>query len=114
MFNIKSAMLEQLSAYFRAQFSSNLKAIRSGPFWIQYDGDDDNPFRNYAFPDERAAIERADIDELLRRFTALNRTPRFEYLPALVTSLADELLNLGFIEERSTPLMAADPAIFDA
>jgi GNAT superfamily N-acetyltransferase len=113
MFKNTLAMLEQASAYFRAQISSGPTAIRVGPFWIQYDADDDNPFRNYAFPDEGATIEQADIDELLRHFMAINRIPRFEYLPALVPSLAGALLRLGFAEERSTPLMAADPGSFD-
>jgi ribosomal protein S18 acetylase RimI-like enzyme len=67
--------------------------------------DDDNPYVNYAIPDEDATLSRADVDRLVERSRARNRNPRLEYLTSLAPAVEPVLLEAGFVVEGRLPLM---------
>ncbi|ONI92525.1 hypothetical protein ALI22I_03790 [Saccharothrix sp. ALI-22-I] len=87
-------------------------AERVGPFLVRFDAHSDNPFMNYAVPDDGAPPTPADVDALVTAFRARSRTPRLEYLrpsPPVDAVLAaagftvDQLLPVMVVDELTTP-----------
>lgn len=81
-------------------------AVRVGPFLALFDANDDNPFRNYAVPDNGALPTAAQVTDLITAFTERDRRPRLEY----VTPAPDvdrPLLAAGFTVDLRLPLMVA-------
>lgn len=85
------------------------RALRVGPFLTTIDKHTDNPFRNYAVPDDGAAPTTADVDRLVALFAARDRMPRLEYV-APAPELEAALIAAGFAVEARLPLMGVDPA----
>ena len=85
------------------------RAIRVGPFLVAFDPHTDNPFRNYAIPDDRAEPTAAEVDRLVAEFAERRRTPRLEYV-GRPPAIEDALAAAGFSADRRLPLMTADPA----
>lgn len=82
-------------------------AVRVGPFLIRFDEHSDNPFMNYAVPDEGAAPTAAEVSGLVTAFRERARTPRLEYLrpwPAVDAALEAA----GFTVDQLLPMMALD------
>ena len=99
--------LSAIQACLRAGIES--RAIRVGPFLVAFDPHTDNPFRNYAIPDDGAEPTAEQVDRLLAAFAQRRRMPRLEYVgrpPAVESALAAA----GFTADRRLPLMTADPA----
>lgn len=82
---------------------------RVGQFRLLLDADSDNPWRNYAVPDDGAAPSAAEVAALIAAFRAENRTPRLEYVPAAAPAVEPALLAAGFVVEGRPPLMACRP-----
>ncbi|MEU4739307.1 GNAT family N-acetyltransferase [Actinosynnema sp. NPDC023658] len=98
-------MLTRIQAALRDAVRAD--AERVGPFLIRFDAHSDNPFMNYAVPDEGAAPTGAEVDALVAAFRARSRTPRLEYLrPSPVVDAALEAA--GFAVDQLLPVMAID------
>lgn len=105
--------LRRLSDYFRAMIAASDAALRIPLFSILVDAEDDNPYRNYAYPDDGAAPDADSIGRLVDAFVSRDRTPRLEYIPALAPLLHHALERAGFRDERLLPLMACTPETID-
>ena len=94
-----------IAAYLRANLGRSPHADRVGPFVCGFDTQSDNPFRNYAFPDDGCAPSHQDMTSLIEAFERRSRRPRLEYLPDLAPALAATLYRHGFGLEAEPPLM---------
>ncbi|MEV0681125.1 GNAT family N-acetyltransferase [Actinosynnema sp. NPDC050436] len=100
-------MLTEIQASLRASLRPD--AERIGPFLVRFDAHSDNPFMNYAVPEEGAAPTPADVEALVAAFRARGRTPRLEYLrpfPAVDAALEEA----GFTVDQLLPMMAVERA----
>lgn len=80
--------LRDIQASLRANIVS--RSTQVGPFLVLINAESDNPFRNYAVPDEGATPTEADVAALIRYFSTRDRYPRLEYVrpsPAVDTAL---------------------------
>ena len=98
-------MLSELQQYLRQVAAHHRSVIHSGPFQIHVDPDTDQPYANYAIPDDDAEPSRADVDALVRAFEAAGRQPAFEFLPECAPAVEPALLAAGFEVTYSIPLM---------
>ena len=98
-----SAALLRIADYFRNLMAT--KGIRVTPFSVLFDLEDDNPYRNYAYPDEGATADIDSIGALIEAFASRRRTPRLEFIPELAPSLRNALIDAGFQDEHFLPLM---------
>ena len=103
-------MTAQIQGYLRALALRRPGAERVGPFIASYDPHSDNPFRNYALPDDGAAPSPAEVGALIDAFARRQRTPRLEYVPAASPAVEAALLDAGFVAEGRFPLMTATRA----
>lgn len=99
-----------IAAYLRAHLSRSPDAERVGRFVCGFDPESDNPFRNYAVPDDGCAPTDDDMAELMAAFERRARRPRLEYLPDRAPALAAMLDRCGFVIETEPPLMICGPA----
>ena len=83
---------------------------RIGPFVASFSRDDDNPYLNYAIPDDGATPSPADVDALVTAYRERRRRPRLEYIPELAPEVEPALLGRGFEVELRTPLMTCAAA----
>lgn len=82
-------------------------AVRVGPFLAHFDAHSDNPFMNYAVPDDGAEPTAAEVEALVAAFRERSRMPRLEYLrpaPAVDAALAAA----GFEVDQLLPMMSID------
>ena len=100
-----AADLHRIQAYLRVAAPRGRDHARIGPFLATFTRESDNPYLNYAIPDDGAAPQREEIDALVAAYTQRNRKPRFEYIPAIAPKLEAALLDAGFEVEARTPLM---------
>ncbi|TDP96190.1 GNAT family N-acetyltransferase [Labedaea rhizosphaerae] len=83
------------------------RSVRVGPFLVVFNERSDNPFRNYAIPDDGAEPTDAELAALVDAFRARERKPRFE----LVTPnppVEAALERFGFTVDDRLVLMAID------
>ena len=83
------------------------RAVRVGPFLITFNPRSDNPFRNYAIPDDGVEPTEAELAALVEAFRARDRMPRFEYVtpnPPVEAALD----KAGFTVDDRLVLMAID------
>ncbi len=74
-------------------------------FTAGFDQTDDNPYLNYAIPDDDAKPDAADIAALITAFAHRNRRPRLEYIPASAPLVEPALVQAGFAAEARLPIM---------
>lgn len=104
----------QIQAYLRVLAGRRRESARIGPFLAAFDRHSDNPYRNYAIPDEGAIPTPEEVRALIAAFAERKRTPRLEYLPAVAPAIESALLAEGFTIEERLPLMTiADGALRD-
>ncbi len=58
-------MTAKIQGYLRALFARREDAERVGPFLAGYDAHSDNPYRNYAIPDDEAEPSSGDVMALI-------------------------------------------------
>ncbi len=78
---------------------------RIGPFLATFNRLDDNPYLNYAIPDDGAAPSAEDVARLVDAYRTRARKPRLEYIPSLAPAVEPALLSAGFEVEGRLPLM---------
>jgi hypothetical protein len=69
----------------------------------------DNPYLNYAIPDDDAAPDGPAVAELISEFANRNRRPRLEYIPAAAPRVEPVLTEAGFAPEARLPIMICEP-----
>jgi GNAT superfamily N-acetyltransferase len=78
---------------------------RIGPFLATFTREIDNPYLNYAIPDEGGSASPADVGALVAAYRARDRKPRLEYIPSTAPEIEPVLLDAGFEIEGRLPLM---------
>jgi GNAT superfamily N-acetyltransferase len=84
-----------------------------GPFLATFTRDSDNPYLNYAIPDEGGVASTADVAALVGAYEARQRTPRLEYIPSVAPTVEGALLEAGFSIEGRLPLMTCEAPQFE-
>ena len=87
---------------------------RIGPFLATFTLDAENPYLNYAIPDEGGAASPADVDALVAAYRSRERKPRLEYIPSVAPTVEATLLTAGFETEGRLPLMICEAPRFEA
>ena len=103
------SMDTRIQSYLRAAAGRRRDCEGIGPFLATFDRHSDNPYRNYAIPDDGATPSAADVRALVAAFEARDCTPRLEYLPAAAPIVEAALLAHGFAVEGRLPLMTIAP-----
>lgn len=101
----------RIQAYLRAHALRASDHGRSGPFLASFDGEDDNPYRNYAVPDDDARPSAAEIDGLVAMFARRRRKPRLEYITSAAPAVEVALAALGFAVEKRYPILICTPGM---
>ena len=104
-------MTVQIQGYLRALAARRRGAERIGPFLAAYDSHSDNPYRNYAIPDDRAEPTPDEVQALIAAFALRGRTPRLEYVPVAAPAVEAALRDAGFVAEGRYPLMTVTPQL---
>lgn len=99
-------MLSELQQYLRHAAAQHRSVIRSGPFLVHVDDDADEPYANYAIPDEGAQPTAAEVAALVAAFAAHGRRAAFEYLPACAPAVEAPLLAAGLEVTYRIPVLA--------
>jgi ribosomal protein S18 acetylase RimI-like enzyme len=99
----------QIQSYIRFAASRLRDTERIGPFLATFSHHSDNPFLNYAIPDDGATPTAEEVAALIVAYQQRNRLPRLEYMPGLAPALEAILLAAGFTVEDRFPLMVCTP-----
>lgn len=98
-------MLSQIQAYLRKAASLDRITEQIGPFLATVSPDTENPYLNYAIPDDNAVPTPADVAGLIAFYQAHKRIPRLEYSTKLAPAVEAALVAGGFSVEMFSPLM---------
>ncbi len=98
-----------IQAYLRVAASRAREVERIGPFLATFSRSSQNPFLNYAIPDDGAAPSPGDVAALIDAYRRRGLAPRLEYLPGLAPLVEAALLAGGFSIEGRLPLMVCPP-----
>jgi len=99
----------RIQAYLRAHALRAADHERCGVFLASFDAEDDNPYRNYAVPDDDAVPAAADIDALISAFVRRRRKPRLEYIAKAAPQVEAALIACNFAIEKRYPILACTP-----
>ncbi len=99
----------RIQEYLRFASSYKRDVERIGPFLATFTPHNDNPYLNYAIPDDNAAPSPDDVAALIAAYERRGRKPRLEYVSRLARAVEGVLLSGGFVEEGRTPLMVCPP-----
>jgi GNAT superfamily N-acetyltransferase len=81
------------------------ETLKIGPLLATFTRETDNPYLNYAIPDDGASPTARDVAALVAAYRERERTPRLEYIPSIAPDVEAALRAAGFEEESRTPLM---------
>ena len=95
----------RIQAYLRGTAARRRETERIGPFLATFDSASDNPFLNYAIPDDGAQPSAAEVQALTEAYARRGLRPRLEYLPSTAPGVEDALCAGGFEAEGRLPLM---------
>ncbi len=98
-----------IQSYLRIAASHQRDTERIGPFIATFSRSNDNPFLNYAIPDDNATPSPADVAALIVAYEKRSRKPRLEYVPQIAPAVEEALINGGFSIEGHLPLMTCVP-----
>lgn len=102
-------MEARIQSYLRFAAAHGRDSERIGPFLATFDRYDDNPYRNYALPDDGTHPSPTEVAALVAAAERRQRRPRLEYIPALAPAVEAALLAAGFAVETRCPLMVCRP-----
>ena len=80
-----------------------------GPFLATFSPDSDNPFLNYAIPDDGAQPSPSDVDDLTNAYARRELLPRVEFMTETAPEAEQALLAAGWSVERRIPVMLCPP-----
>lgn len=101
----RRALAARSQHYLRETARRGAAFERVGAFACTFDAVSDNPYVNYAIPDDGAMPARENIEALVARFEKRRRRPRLEYLPDAAPQVETALLAAGFRAEGKFPVM---------
>jgi ribosomal protein S18 acetylase RimI-like enzyme len=102
-------MESRIQSYLRVAASHQRDTEQIGPFLATFSRSNDNPFLNYAIPDDNATPSPADVATLIVAYEKRLRKPRLEYLTQLAPAVEGVLIDAGFCVEGHLPLMTCTP-----
>ncbi len=102
-------MESRIQSYLRVAASHQRDTERIGSFLATFSRSNDNPFLNYAIPDDNATPSPADVSALIVAYEKRLRKPRLEYVAQLAPAVEEVLINAGFCVEGHLPLMICTP-----
>jgi GNAT superfamily N-acetyltransferase len=102
---MSAAQLQRIQAYLRVAAPRGRDTERIGPFLATFNTSTDNPYLNYAIPDDDAHPTPDDVAKLVDAYRQRKRTPRLEYIAPLAPDVEPQLLAGGFEVEGRLPLM---------
>ncbi|OKH55739.1 hypothetical protein NIES2101_02755 [Calothrix sp. HK-06] len=102
-------MKSRIQSYLRFAASKQRDTQQIGSFLATFSVHSDNPFLNYAIPDDDAVPSFADVTALITAYKQRSRIPRLEYITQLAPSVESALLAAGFTVEGRLPLMTCIP-----
>ncbi len=100
---------QRLNAYLRRIAPQGREAVTTGPFLATFDLEQDNPYLNYAIPDDDSRPTPQEIEAFAAVCRSRNRKPRLEYVPEAAPELEAALRTAGFEVEMRPPVMTCDP-----
>lgn len=83
---------------------------RVGPFVATFNRENDNPYLNYAMPEDGATPSAVDVQALVAAYRERDRKPRLEYITLLAPAVEPALISEGFAGEGRLPLMTCGAA----
>jgi ribosomal protein S18 acetylase RimI-like enzyme len=98
-----------LQAHIRRAAASGRTTERIGPFLATFSPHSDNPYLNYAVPDDDARPTAADVAGLTAAYRNRNLVPRLEFLAATAPEAEVALRAAGYAPERRIPVMLCPP-----
>ena len=99
----------RIQAYLRAHAMRAADHERCSVFLASFDAEDDNPYRNYAVPDDDARPLAGDVSALITAFVRRGRKPRLEYISKAAPEVEAVLAARGFAVEKRYPLLICTP-----
>src|SRR2546423_3679507 len=102
---IHTQVKRNIQEYLRLASAPFREIIQIGPFCATFSEGTDNPYLNYAIPDDGASPTPDEVQAFISAYETRGRKPRLEYIPDLAPAVAPALLAAGFKEESRTPLM---------
>lgn len=102
-------MNSPIQSYLRVAASHQRDTERIGSFLATFTPANDNPFLNYAIPDDYATPSAADVAALVATYEKRSLKPRLEYIAQLAPAVEGVLLDAGFSVEGHLPLMTCAP-----
>lgn len=94
-----------IAAYLRASIVDGREHEELGPFTASFSRSSQNPFLNYAIPDDGAEPTTDDVAALMAAYEGRGLAPRLEYLPDLAPAVEAALLAADFVVEGRLVLM---------
>lgn len=104
-----SSMNSRIQSYLRVAASYQRDIEQIGSFLTTFTPSNDNPFLNYAIPDDYATPSPANVTALIVAYEKRLRKPRLEYVAQLAPAVEGVLLDAGFRVEDYLPLMMCAP-----
>lgn len=98
-------MNSRIQSYLRVAASHQRDTEQIGSFLATFTPNNDNPFLNYAIPDDYATPSAADVTALVAAYEKRSLKPRLEYVAQLAPAVEGVLLDAGFSVEGHLPLM---------
>ncbi len=98
-------MLTRIQKYLRAVAPIGREHEQVGPFLATFDPQSDNPYLNYALPDDGAEPSDDEVVALIDAYTQRRRRPRLEYITRCAPAAEQRLLAGGFSVEGILPVM---------
>jgi GNAT superfamily N-acetyltransferase len=99
----------RIQSYLRVAASHQREAAQIGSFLATFSPSSDDPFLNYAIPNDNAKPSPAEINALIVAYEQRSRQPRLEYVSQLAPEVEMALLDAGFCVEGNLPLMTCIP-----
>jgi ribosomal protein S18 acetylase RimI-like enzyme len=102
---MEAALLQRIQSYLRVAAPRGRESERIGPFLATFSRHSDNPYLNYAIPDDGAEPADGEVAALVEAYRARLRRPRLEYVAGLAPAVEPALVAAGFTAEGRLPLM---------
>ena len=102
-------MESRIQSYLRIAASQQRDTEQIGSFLATFSRSNDNPFLNYAIPDDNATPSPAEVTALIVAYEKRSLKPRLEYVAQLAPAVEGALIDTGFRVEGHLPLMICAP-----
>jgi ribosomal protein S18 acetylase RimI-like enzyme len=102
-------LIQTIHSYLRVAASHHRDTEQIGSFLATFSRSSDNPFLNYAIPDDNATPSPAEVAALIAAYEQRSRKPRLEYVTQLAPAVEGVLIDAGFCIEGHLPLMTCTP-----